>query len=691
MRTRSRATARSTRLLAAALLGLLAFGLPGLAQAEDAGSGEKLRQAVAYAKKKVYPCLVNISVVAKQFRQGRETRGLGAGSGVIVSPAGHVVTNYHVAGDASRITCKLPSGEAIDADIVCRDPLTDLCIIKLRMNQRRDPNTPIPFATIGDSDSVRVGDHVMAMGNPGGLTSTVTLGIVSNTARVFTNFTGSAIQTFDFGGGQLTGIFNQWLQHDALILPGNSGGPLVSLKGEVIGINTRGGSGTGFAVPASTVKKVLAQALTWGEVRRGWLGMSIVPVNHLDRDKGALVSSVFPGGPADKAGIKPGDIVTRIGEDQIAVTGFEGVPLFLAQVAGLQAGKKVAIEYERKGDLNGTEVEVAAMEKYVGEEKAFRTWSVSAMAITKPMAFSRRYPDTKGVVLTSMRPGSPGDKAKPALQSGDVILEIDGKPVDGLESFRKLAYDNRKSKALAVRFRRGKMDMVTVLDMSKPPRPPRNTELAKAWMGADTQVLTTKVAKALGMEGTKGYRVTRIMPGTKAAASDLKVGDIITKLNGEALEAYRLQDAQMMTRRIEELDIGGTAKLEVIRDGKTVLVDITLEETPNTAADARTAEDPVLEYKVRELTFLDRVNRELPTDYRGIMVAAVTPGSWAQVANLRSGDILLEINDKPVDSIRSFKKLVREMAKEKPKTVKIFVRRDRSTAFVFMRPEWPRD
>lgn len=688
MHTRRTVRRRTTAFLLA-LTALVA--LPAPAGAREAGDGEQLRAAVSFAKRRVYPCLVNISVVARQFSQGRETRGLGAGSGVIVSPAGHVVTNFHVAGDASRITCKLPSGEAIDADIVCRDPLTDLCILKLRMDQRRDPNQPIPFATIGDSDTVGVGDHVMAMGNPGGLTSTVTLGIVSNTARVFTNFTGSAIQTFDFGGGQLTGIFNQWIQHDALILPGNSGGPLISLKGEVIGINTRGGGGTGFAVPANTVKKVLAQALTWGEVRRGWIGVSIMPVGDLDRTKGALVSSVFPGGPADKAGIKPGDIITRIGEDDIAVTGFEGVPLFLARVADLKAGTKAPIEFERGGDLNGAEVQVAAMEKYVGEEKAYRIWGVSAQEITKPMAFNRRYPDTKGVVITTMRPGSPGDKAKPALQSGDVILEIGGKPVDGLASFAELLQEFKGDKALSVRFRRGKADMVTVLDMSKPPRPPRNTELAKAWMGVETQVLTTKVATALGLEGTKGFRVTRILPGTQAEASDLKVGDIITKLNGEALEAHRLQDGQILTRRIEDLDIGSTAKLAVLRGKETLEIGVELEETPNTAADARGAEDPVLEYKVRELTFLDRVNRDLATDYRGILVAAVTPGSWAQVANLRVGDLVLEINDQKVDSIRSFKKIVRQLAKDKPKTVKIFVRRARSTAFVFMRPEWPRD
>jgi len=669
----------------------LAFsGLPG-ASAEEGSQSEQFRSAIAFAKKKVYPCLVNISVIARRFTQGRESRGLGAGSGVIVSPAGYVVTNYHVAGDASRITCRLPSGERIEADIVCKDPLTDLCIIKLRMQQRPDPNVPLPFATIGDSDALRAGDHVMAMGNPMGLDSSVTLGIVSNTSRVFTNFAGSAIQDFDFGGGQMTGIFNQWIQHDALILPGNSGGPLVNMKGEVVGINTRGGGGAAFAIPGTTVQKVLNQALTYGRVQRGWIGVSILPVGGLDRKDGGLVSSVYPGGPADKAGIQPGDVILKIGGKEIRVRNFEDVPVFLSRVAELPQNRSVAIEFERNGDLSGAEVKVAPMEKFIGEESVFRIWGVTAMSITTPMAFSRRYPDTKGMVITSIRPGSAPDKAKPSIGRRDVIIEIDGKPVEGPESFKKLLQDNKKSKALHVRFRRGKRDMVTVLDMSKPPKPPRNTELAKAWIGIRTQVLTTEVGKALGLAGKKGLRVTWILPGTEAEKSELKVGDIIVALNGDSLEAYRLQDAQVLVRKVEDLGIGSDVKLSVLRDRKPVEITISLEETPSTAGDARTAEDPVLEYKVRELKFLDRVNRELAKDYEGLIVAAVTPGSWAQVADLRNGDILLEINDEPVKTIRGFKKLIKKLGKAKPKRVKLFVRRGRSTAFVFMRPEWPRD
>jgi serine protease Do len=675
-------------LLVAALL-LLAPSAP--ARADDAASADSLREAVAFAKRKVYPCLVNIGVVANRFSQGRESRMLEAGSGVIVSPGGHVVTNFHVAGDASRITCKLPTGEAIDADVVCKDPLTDLCVLKLRMDQRADPSQPIPFATIGDSSALRVGDHVMAMGNPLTLSSSVTLGIVSNTARVFTNFTGSALQDFQFGDGNLTGVLNQWIQHDALILPGNSGGPLVNMKGEVVGINTRGGGGAGFAIPARTVKKVLAQALTFGEVRRGWVGVTFMPVSDLDRSTGALVSSVYPGGPAEKAGLRPGDIVTSVAGRPVRVRSLEDVPLVLAMLSDLPRGRTVPVEYERNGDLDGAQVTVAPMEKWVGEERAFRIWSVTAQGITKPMAFRRHYPDSQGVVLTSLRPGSAPDKAKPALRRGDVIRDIDGKPVKDLDAFHDLMEANRHSKALPVHFRRGHADMVTVLDLSRPPRPPRNTELAKAWIGIRTQVLTPEVAKALRLEGTKGLRITWILPGTQAEKSDLKVGDVITALNGDAVDAYRPQDAEVLVRRVEDLPIGSEAKLTVVRGSKKVEVGVSLQETPDTAADARSAEDPVLEYKVREITFDDRVHRDLPEDYEGILVSSVTPGSWAQVADLQVGDIVLAVNDHPVKGIRDFKKVVRALGKERPKHVKIFVRRGRGTAFVFMRPEWPRD
>ena len=204
----------------------------------------QLKQQIDFAKSKVYPALVNISCVTKSFANGRTVRRPSAGSGTIVSPAGHVITNYHVIQGSQRTTCTLPSGETLTAKILAEDPAIDFAVLQLDLSRRRNPNAELPFATLGDSDTVNVGDYVLAVGNPMALSSSMTLGIVSNTRRVFTNFTGTEAEALDIGA-QKTGKFTLWIQTDALILPGNSGGALVNLRGEIIGMNTRGGNGPG--------------------------------------------------------------------------------------------------------------------------------------------------------------------------------------------------------------------------------------------------------------------------------------------------------------------------------------------------------------------------------------------------------------------------------------------------------------
>src|SRR5262245_41656283 len=290
------------------LRGALAAPAPAAASVDSV----KGHDTVEFAREQVYPALVNISVVDKTYSGGRTERFPAAGSGVIVSPGGHVVTNYHVAGDASHIICRLPSKEAIEAEVVAHDPLTDLSILRLKLETRKDKNLAVPFARIGDSSELVTGQPVLAMGNPLTLSSSMTLGIVGNPSRVFTSFTGADMDELDLGEGQMTGLFTRWIQHDALILPGNSGGPLVNLHGEVIGINELGGNGVGFAIPSNLVKHVLNQALMFGEVRRGWFGITVFPVEKMDRRTGALVSSIQPGGPADQAGIVPGDVLVPI-------------------------------------------------------------------------------------------------------------------------------------------------------------------------------------------------------------------------------------------------------------------------------------------------------------------------------------------------------------------------------------------
>jgi len=674
------------------LLGGLGLLGPGRAARLARASGEtSVEDAVKIAKDRVYPALVNIGVIMRTFSGGRALRMPAAGSGVIVSPAGHVVTNFHVAEDAIRITCTLPDGEHIDADVVVNDPLTDLSILKLRLHERSDTNQPVPFASIGDSSAIQIGDRVLALGNPLALGSSVTQGIVSSTARVFQSFTGSSIRNLELSEGQPTGLFTRWIQHDAFIQHGNSGGPLVNLAGEVVGINELSIGGVNFAIPSNLVKVVLNQALTFGHIDRGWIGVTVQPVRNLDRETGALVSSVLPDHPIAKAGIVPGDVLLSVGGRAFALRRFEDVPAFYAYVAGLPIGSQQEVVYLRGNETRKTKVEVGRMEAYRGEERVFPVWGVSARAITGPMAFARFYPDTHGVVITGVRPGKPPQVARPSLQRRDVITAIAGEPVGGLDDFAALQKKYRKKKDLLVDFRRGRRTMVTALDMTRKPPRRRGTELAKAWLGVNTQVMTPEVARALGMKGARGFRVTWVLPETPASKGGLKEGDVITALDGDVLAAWRIQDAELLRRRIEDMDIGSEVSLTVLRGGKEMPLAITLEETPETSADVKTEKDEILEYAVRDLTYRDKVDHHWALDLRGVLVANVGNGGWASVAGLAAGDLLVTLQGTSIPDVKTFKKETKRIAKEKPKRIRIFVRRGRVTTFLFVEPLWPKD
>ncbi len=660
---------------------------PRAARAAGETVSDQFREAVLFAKEKVYPAMVNIAVVAEEYSDGRVRHFPAAGSGVIVSPSGNVVTNFHVAGNTARIRCTMPSGETIDADVVARDPLTDLCILKLRLETRIDPNVPIPFATFGDSSAVGVGDHVIAVGNPLTLSSSMTLGIVSNADRVFTDFSGNDIDELDIEG-EVTGLFNQWIQTDALILPGNSGGPLVNMKGEVIGINTRGGGGVGFAVPSNVVKNVLQQALTYGEVRRGWLGFSVLPVGKAGLAHGALVSYVTPGSPAAAAGVKAGDVVIALNDKPVEVKFFDQVPLLYQRISELPFGSDAKLTVNRGTETMTLTAKVERLEKYLGEEAEFQKMGLTVRRITTPMALSNQYPDSKGVLITGMRPGFPFEDAKPSFSEGDVIVALDGTPIEGLEQFKTTLAVAEKKPKFAVTFRRDEELLVTQVDTKEDDQQGGGKELPKAWLGALTQVMTDKVADALGMSGKRGYRVTEVFPWTQAEKGGLKVGDVLVALDGDPLTASKPQDAEDLRRTIEDMGIGDTIEFDVLRDGQPTKLKVELEESPASALDVKKAKSRALEFSVRDVTFMDRVQRKWSRDQQGVLVTEATPGGWAAVAGLNSNDLILAINDATVTDIKTFESTMKQVLADKPKVIRIFVRRGPRTHFVFIEPDW---
>jgi len=350
----------------------------------------------------------------------RPTRA--AGSGFILNTNGFIVTNNHVVENAADIQVKLADGRELRAKVVGRDAKTDLALLKI-------DDTGLPVIPLGDSTALQVGEPVMAIGNPFGLEQTVTTGIVSATGRVI----GS-------------GPYDNFIQTDASINPGNSGGPLINARGEVIGINTaifsRGGGsvGIGFAVPASLAKTVITQLADHGKVERGWLGVSIQPLtkdlaaNFKRSDTtGALVSTVVEGSPAEKAGLKPGDVIVEFDGKKVAKsTDLPGL------VADVPVGRDVPMTVMREGREVKLNAHIARLEDEsptkASESEGKGQLGLSVQPLTPPMARELGLKAQEGVLVRDVVEG--GRAAEAGIRAGDVIVEVNQQPVRTIEDFR---------------------------------------------------------------------------------------------------------------------------------------------------------------------------------------------------------------------------------------------------------------
>jgi serine protease Do len=373
------------------------------------------------------------------------------GSGFVVDAKGFVVTNNHVIADADEITVTLHDGTKLEATVKGRDQKTDLAVLQVKSTK------DLATLTWGDSDRTRVGDWVLAIGNPLGLGGTVTAGIVSARNRNIE-----------------AGPYDDFIQTDASINKGNSGGPLFNMKGEVVGINTAiyspsGGSiGIGFAIPANLAKNIVAQLTDIGKTQRGWLGVRIQTVTDelaeslgLKEAKGALVAGVSPEGPAAKAGIEAGDIIVKFdGKD---INEMRSLP---RQVAETRVGASVEVQVLRKGKTQKFSVKLGELEE--GEQQAsLQTDKPTAKPVDAlGMSLSRLTPDlrekfelkgdVKGVVVTDVEAGS--EASEKGLRAGTVILEVDQEEVNSPADVSKKikeAQDKKKKSVLLFVQRRG--------------------------------------------------------------------------------------------------------------------------------------------------------------------------------------------------------------------------------------------
>ena len=425
------------------------------------------QQAFTTLVKSVTPSVVNISTVGKKklvrpFFEGspffddffgdrgrpQYRRETSLGSGFILNPEGYIVTNDHVVRDAETIQVKLSNESVYTGKVIGSDPKTDIAVIKINAKE------PLPAAVLGDSTKLQVGQWAIAIGNPFGLDRTVTVGVVSATGR-----SNMGIETYE-----------DFIQTDASINPGNSGGPLLNIYGEVIGINTAivaAGQGIGFAIPVNMAKQVVTQLISKGNVTRGWLGVSIQSVTEemaksfgLPKASGALVNDVVPGGPAAKAGIMQGDIIT----------GFNGANVKdvrqLQRLVGETAvGKKVEVELYRDGKKLKAYVTTAPAESAQAQAQTQRREREAGLLglSVEELGPEMRRSGMAGVVVSDLEPGGIAEQS--GIQRGDIIVSVNQKKVRNLAEYQRAMKDAANRGAVALLIKRGNASIYFALKL----------------------------------------------------------------------------------------------------------------------------------------------------------------------------------------------------------------------------------
>jgi serine protease Do len=673
-----------------ALVGAL-FVAGSCARVRHAGAvlGAKLspeiRTAIELAVTKVRPALVRIHVVDVRYYGGREIKYEATGSGVIISEEGHVITNHHVAGKAKHIVCTLSSKEEIEAERVGTDPLTDICVLKLRSDGTRK----FPFARFGDSSKLDVGDRVLAMGSPLALSQSVTLGIVSNTELVMPGTWGPSEFEIE---REPVGSIVVWIGHDAVIFPGNSGGPLVNLAGEIVGINEIR-MGLSGAIPSNIARDVADALVDLGKVRRSWIGLELQPLLKASkRETGVLVSGAIENGPGAKAGFQPGDILVTFAGQDVTVRFGEQLPRFTQLVASIPVGEEVEAVVLRDGEEKLLTVVTDERQPAREDTHELKPWGAAIRDISLLDARELQRADTNGVIIDSVRPGGPCDEARPAIIQRDVIVEVNEKPVNSVAELRtitdRITEGQDEPVPATVSFERKTERYMTVVKVGIRKLEQSGLEVRKAWVPVATQVLTRELAEALGIPDRTGVRVTQVYAGTAAENAGLKVGDIIIELDGETIPASYPEDFQVFPTMVRQYKIGSEAELTVLRDNEERKLTIQLPSSPKLEREMEKYRDDLFDFTMRDVGFLDRAREKWDADVAGALVEEVIEGGWAALGELAVGDLVQQVDGEPVADVDAMKTIMEEIAGKKPEYVVFKVLRRIHTIYVEIEPDW---
>jgi serine protease Do len=667
-----------------AILGLLLFSTIGMVSAADSLVG--IRAQIDSAIAKVKPALVRIRVVSTDYRDGREVKMQEVGSGAIITKDGYIITNHHVAGHATRMFCTLWNREEIEAELIGTDPLTDISVIKLKPEQPRD-FTPANF---GDSAKMRVGDSVLAMGSPMALSQSVTLGILSNTEMVMPRFFGSRGR-FRLDGEDV-GALVRWFAHDAAIYGGNSGGPLVNLRGEIIGINEIS-FGLSGAIPGNLAQSVAHEIMAKRKVLRSWLGMDAQPMFKKSASThGVMISSVVDGSPAEKAGLQSGDVLLKIGKTETNVRFDEEMPDFMALVSALPLDKEITAVYQRDGKEMTCKMTPIERGRIFLHEAEIKQWGLVARNYTFLLAKEMKRTNLDGVLVTSVRAGGPAGESKPSIEPGDTIVEVNHTPIKDVQALEDISKKITEGKSQPVPviavFERKADRYMTVVKVGLQDEKDPGLEVSKAWLPIESHVISRDIATLLGQPSLKGFYLTRVFPDSTAEKAGLKPGDFIVAVDGEKLSASGPEYEDELTTLIRQYDIGKQVELSILRDKTPMKLTVELERSPRLEREMKKYRNDDFEFTARDVCFFDAADEQWNADQHGALVQEVKPGSWAELASLYPGDLIVEVEGKPVNNVDVLKKQLTQVAQEKKSVVVMKVLRGIHTTYLEIEPNW---
>jgi serine protease Do len=414
---------------------------------------DELKSLIISVSDSITPAVVHIEVVKKQDTQ----RFQALGSGLIIDPAGYILTNEHVVDKYVEVTVTPESKREYRAVVIGTDKLTDLALIKIDV----PPDVHLHVAKLGNSDSLQVGEWVIAVGNPYGFDRTVSFGIISGKGRVLS-------------AQSSTPLLNDFIQTDAAIAPGSSGGPLVNLNGEVIGINSRGmGQTQGFTIPINVAIEIKDKLMKSGNIERGWLGVVSQPLNrsfakYLGKPdmEGILISDIIDGSPAANAGLKPGDVLLDYGNEKLSAEKDDDLNKLSLMISQTPVGSQKTVTIFRDGDTKKYIITIGEQPK-VNADEYETNFGFTAKEITDDMYRSLLLETKNGVFVSFVDVGTIADKGN--LYDGDVITEVNRQKTPDFKSFKAAMTLAGSDNYILLSILRGKEHKLALLDKSSVP------------------------------------------------------------------------------------------------------------------------------------------------------------------------------------------------------------------------------